>query len=271
MVTSYEMALSDVKHVGNLPAHVAIIMDGNGRWAEKRKFVRVAGHKKGVERVQDAVETCVDLGCNVLTLFVFSEENWGRPRYEVNAIMSLIDTFVVKKRQQLHDNNIRLKVIGDLTRIPEKTRNLLDAAVDSLKDNTGFTLNIALSYGSQSELTHAMKSLAQKVADGELKPEDITSNHIEGELYTVGLPNPDLVIRTSGEQRISNFLLWQIAYAELYFSPIFWPDFGKLELLEAISAYQGRKRRFGLLDEGSSSHAPKTLRFSDSIKEVPLC
>lgn len=234
--------------IGGVPQHVAIIMDGNGRWAQSRNLPRVMGHRKGVESVRVIVQEAVRQHIRVLTLYAFSDENWGRPKAEVAALFSLLRSYITKEVQTLHKNNIRLQLIGDLGLLPEKTRQAVEKARLVLAENTGMVLTIALSYGARSELTRAVRLLAKQVQGGTLAPEDITPESIQANLWTAGLPDPDLFIRTSGELRLSNFLLWQIAYTELWFSPVYWPDFRESHFLEAIAAYQQRKRRYGLLD-----------------------
>ena len=233
----------------NLPKHVAIIMDGNGRWAKERGKPRLWGHHKGVTTAREIVRAAGEIGIEVLTLFAFSEENWSRPRLEVDGIMKLIDRYVVKERAELNRNNVQLSTIGELRDIPVSTRRRIRETEEFLKDNTGLKLNIALSYGSRSEITRACRRLAAKVAAGELAPDEITKEMISGELDTAQLPDPDLLIRTSGEERISNFLLWQIAYTELLFTKTYWPAFSKEEFVSALIQYQNRQRRYGLTGE----------------------
>lgn len=236
-----------------IPQHVAIIMDGNGRWAQERRKPRLWGHKKGVESVRETVRSAAELGLKVLTLYAFSEENWGRPDDEVAGILSLLNTFIVRERNELDANNVRLTTIGCLQHLPEKTSKKVRETIDILQNNTGLILNIALSYGAKSEICYAMQNIGRDIAAGKVKIEDITPNFVDQYLWTKGLPDPDLLIRTSGEQRISNFLLWQIAYSELYFTPVYWPDFRKEHLLAAIQSFQNRQRRYGLLPEAPSS------------------
>lgn len=231
-----------------LPRHVAIIMDGNGRWAQKKNRARIWGHKKGVDSVREVVRTSGELGIEVLSLYAFSDENWGRPTDEVTGIMSLLNQFVVSEKKELNKNNVKLRTMGEISRLPTKTQFLIRDCEEYLSDNTGLTLNIALSYGAKSELSHACRLIAEKVKEGCINLEDINPETIEKELWTKSLPPVDLLIRTSGEQRISNFMLWQIAYSELYFTPVHWPDFKKQEYLQAIADFQNRKRRFGLTD-----------------------
>ncbi len=240
-----------VKLRGNVPRHVAIIMDGNGRWAVSRCRPRIYGHGRGAESVKAVVEAASNLDVEVLTLFAFSEENWARPKLEVAAIMKLLDRYVVQEKENLHANNVRLATIGSLEKLPEATRRSVLDAVEFLKNNTGLTLNIALSYSGRNEMAIACRDIAARVAKGELALESISPELISGHLMTAGMPDPDLVIRTSGEYRVSNFLLWQLAYAELYFTPVHWPDFKALHFYQAIEAYQSRKRRYGQVDVDS--------------------
>jgi undecaprenyl diphosphate synthase len=247
-VASPSEIVSELKQ-GTIPHHVAIVMDGNGRWAQSHGKPRVFGHQKGVESVHQVVEIAAKLGVKVLTLYAFSEENWGRPKAEVAALMGLLETYVVEERQKLHEAKVQFRVIGNLERIPDRTRNLILETQELLSQNAGLILNIALSYGSRSEITYACREIAAKVKKSELQIEDISAETISNHLWTKGLADPDLFIRTSGEQRISNFLLWQIAYTELWFSPVYWPDFRKEHFCEAIRTFQSRQRRFGLLPE----------------------
>ena len=231
--------------ITNYPKHLAIIMDGNGRWAKKQGLLRAYGHEKGVQTVRQVVEYCVEHGIPYLTLFAFSTENWKRPALEVKALMELLVKFLKKEVDNLHKNNVRLKTIGNLDRFPPKPREALLASIDKLKNNTGLTLTLALNYGAREEILTAIKEIAAKVKEGTL----ITETTLQKHLYTYDLPDVDLLIRTSGEERISNFLLWQIAYAELYFTEVLWPDFTKKHLEEALSNYQNRERRFGKTSE----------------------
>lgn len=229
-----------------IPKHLAIIMDGNGRWAEKRHLPRIFGHRKGVETVQRVVGDCLDLGIGSLTLYAFSSENWGRPRDEVDALMGLLGTFLKKELSQLQERGIRLVAIGELERLPEATVKILKDIMRATSQNDQMVLNLALSYGSRNELTRAMQKLGRDVLEGRLRPEDISEQDIEARLDTRDIPDPDLLIRTSGEMRVSNFLLWQIAYAELCFTETLWPDFSRDELMSALQEYNNRQRRFGL-------------------------
>ncbi len=228
-----------------LPKHVAVIMDGNGRWAKQRGKLRIFGHKNGVNAVRETVETAAELGIEVLTLYAFSTENWNRPKAEVNMLMSLLVSSLKKELKLFKDNNISLRTIGNIDLLPKKTQKELNEVVEKTKNNTHLILNLALSYSSKEEIVNAFKEISKKIVNNELSIKEIDENIINNHLYTRNLPNVDLVIRTSGEKRISNFLLWQIAYAELYFTSIFWPDFNKEAFYKAIIEYQQRERRFG--------------------------
>jgi len=229
----------------NIPEHVAVIMDGNGRWAKKNGLLRTIGHNNGVKSVQEVVEASVELGISVLTLFAFSTENWNRPKAEVNALMELLVKSLNKELPTFQKNNIQLQTIGETNTLPKGCRKKLTEIIKETSGNTGLKLVLALSYSSKLEIINSIKNIAQKIADKTINPEDINESFFSNELYTSDYPDPDLLIRTSGEYRISNFLLWQIAYAELYFSPKLWPDFKKADFFEAIVEYQNRERRFG--------------------------
>lgn len=229
-----------------VPRHVAIIMDGNGRWAEERGLPRVAGHREGARAVNRTVRACRELGVEVLTLYAFSEQNWARPEDEVGALMQLLHDYVHEERFEILDNAIRLTTIGDVARLPAFVRIPLEALKAESAKNRGMTLALALSYGGREELVRSVRRLAHRVAAGELAPDAIDADAIEGGLYTAGWPAPDLMIRTSGEVRLSNFLLWQAAYAELYFTPVPWPEFERADLEEAFASFAARQRRFGL-------------------------
>lgn len=229
-----------------MPAHVAIIMDGNGRWARQRGFLdRIRGHEAGIQSVREATTSGAQLGLKVLSLYAFSKENWQRPGPEINALMSLLNRFLVTERGLLQDNNIRLISIGDRDDLPANARKNLEKTIELTADNTGMTLNLALSYGGRDELTRAVKSLATRFADGSIRPDQVNETLISDSLDTQGLPDPDLLVRTSGEMRVSNFLLWQIAYSEIHVTPVLWPDFRRSDLLQSIVEYQRRERRFG--------------------------
>lgn len=232
-----------------LPKHLAIIMDGNGRWAKEKGKLRVFGHQNGVLAVRDTVEGAVELGIKYLTLYAFSTENWNRPKLEVMALMELLISTISKETKTLMDNGVRLNAIGNLASLPERCRKQLVETIQKTADNTNCTLTLALSYSSRWEITEAVKKIARLVRDGELNAEEITEDNFSEYLNTAGMPDPELMIRTSGEHRISNYLLWQIAYAELYFTPKLWPDFRREDLFEAVIDYQKRERRFGKTSE----------------------
>jgi undecaprenyl diphosphate synthase len=231
----------------SLPQHVAIIMDGNGRWAAKRSLQRLKGHEQGAEAVREAVRGCGELGISYLTLFAFSSENWSRPVEEVNHLMGLIRYFFRKELASMNDAGVRINFIGDLNKLPEDIQDLAKEAKEKTKANSKLVLTIALSYGSHSEITHAVQRLAKKIQSGDISPDEINETLISQHLDTVELPDPDLLIRTSGEKRLSNFLLWQSAYAELVFLDVLWPDFKKCDLVQAVEEYGTRIRRFGAL------------------------
>jgi len=232
-----------------LPKHIAVIMDGNGRWAKKQGLMRVAGHKKGTKAVRQTVEAAAELGIDHLTMYAFSTENWNRPKLEVDTLMKLLVSSLKKEIKTLQDNNISLNAIGALSSLPEKAQQELQEVIGLTKGNTGLKLTLALSYGSREELVKSVKDICEKVKKNLISPHLIDEAVINEHLYTYDMPDVDLLIRTSGEQRISNFLLWQIAYAELYFTPVLWPDFRKNHLYEAIYNYQQRERRFGKTSE----------------------
>ena len=233
----------------NLPKHIAIIMDGNGRWAKQKGLLRAIGHKNGTNAVRETVECAAKLGVAYLTLYAFSTENWNRPKTEVDTLMKLLITSLKKEIKTLNQNNIKLNAIGNLTNLPTKVQEELQQVIQKTSTNTRMTLTLALSYGSREELLQVVKKIANNVKNNIISLQDIDQEIINTNLYTHNLPDVDLLIRTSGEQRISNFLLWQIAYAELYFSPILWPDFTEKDLYEAIYNYQNRERRFGKTSE----------------------
>ena len=246
---------------GRMPKHVAVIMDGNGRWARLRGKPRVFGHRQGVDSVRECVRAAGEWGIRYLTLFAFSDENWGRPLDEVSVIMQLLDTYIRKEREELNRNNVRFRAIGDLTKLKPATRELIHETTKMLAGNTGLVLTVALSYGSRGEITRACKDLARRVAAGDLTVDDISPDMVTARLDTAGMPDPDLLIRTSGEQRISNFLLWQCAYTEFYFTATHWPDFGREEFALALRSYDDRERRYGLTGAqvGPSLDVEKTL------------
>jgi undecaprenyl diphosphate synthase len=243
------MGYKDQIDLLKLPKHIAIIMDGNGRWAKEKGKLRIFGHRNGVVSVRDVVEGSVELGVKYLTLYTFSSENWNRPKMEVMAIMELMVSTIHKEIESFMKNNVRLNAVGDLEMLPPKCYNELTNAINKTSANSGLLLTLALSYSSRREILYAVKNIACKVQKGELKIDDINEEIFENNLHTNGMPNPELLIRTSGEYRISNFLLWQIAYAEFYFTSKLWPDFRREDLYEAILDYQKRERRFGMTSE----------------------
>ena len=236
--------LSD-KALAVLPAHVAIIMDGNGRWAKERSLPRVEGHRRGAESVRSVLRTAARLGVKYLTLYAFSVENWKRPQDEVDTLMKYLARYLKSEQREMNDNNVKLQAIGQTSRLPKFVRDQLEATRESLSQNTGTTLTLALSYGGRTELVDAVRGIAEKARDGEIDPAKISEQTISGHLYTSDMPDPDLLIRTSGEMRVSNFLLWQISYAELVVTDRLWPDFGEPEFCAAMEEFAGRNRRFG--------------------------
>jgi undecaprenyl diphosphate synthase len=245
----FSMDIKNQINTNLLPQHLAIIMDGNGRWAKQKGKLRIFGHEKGSEAVKQVVEGCAELGVKNLTLYAFSTENWNRPKLEVQMLMRLLISSLKKEIKTLLDNNIKLNAIGNLKDLPIKVYKELMDVIETTKSNTNLTLTLALSYGSRDELVNAIKQISTKVKNNIISTEKIDESVINEHLYTQNLPDVDLLIRTSGEQRISNFLLWQIAYAELYFTNVFWPDFTKQHLYEALVDYQKRERRFGKTSE----------------------
>jgi undecaprenyl diphosphate synthase len=243
------MNLKESIQNNKLPKHIAVIMDGNGRWAKLKGMMRALGHENGAKAVKEIVEGCTELGIENLTLYAFSTENWNRPKLEVDTLMKLLISSLRKEFKNLNDNNIKLNAIGNLNTLPKKVFKELQESIELTKNNSRMTLTIALSYGSREELLNTVKEISIKVKNNIISPEKIDESIINEHLYTQNLPDVDLLIRTSGEQRISNFLLWQIAYAELYFTSVLWPDFTKQHLYEAIIEYQKRERRFGKTSE----------------------
>jgi undecaprenyl diphosphate synthase len=228
-----------------IPSHIAIVMDGNGRWAAKRSLPRLAGHNAGMGVLKEIVKSCSSLGVGHLTVYAFSTENWKRPEEEVGGIFRILVAYVEKELAELHQNNVRVTVLGDYSALPREAVIKLDEALDRTKENTGLAFHIALNYGSRDEILQGIRSLANEVRDGRLNVEEIDAQKLSEHLYTKGIPDPDLVIRTSGEKRLSNFLLWQSAYSEFVFTDVYWPDFTPAHLDAAIEEYQGRSRRFG--------------------------
>ena len=231
--------------MSKVPQHIAIIMDGNGRWAKKKGILRASGHEEGGRSVQRALDLCLEHGVKWMTLYAFSTENWGRSSLEVNALMHLLDKYLKERTPEMMEKNVRLHAIGELHMLPENCRKRLQASIDATRNNDGLNLVLALSYGSRQEITAAVRSLASQVKAGTLQPEDITPEILADNLYTAGMPDPDLLIRTSGEMRISNYLLWQISYSELFVTDVLWPDFTEENFNEALRDYEKRNRRFG--------------------------
>ena len=239
-----DISLSDI-NLETIPSHVSIIMDGNGRWATARGLDRTEGHKAGVLSLREAVTTSVRLGLDVLSVYAFSTENWKRPQREVDLLMRLFAETLLKELLLFHQENVKLRFFGDLDALPEKTRKTFQRGLDETAQNTGMTFALAVNYGSRAELTRAAVLLANQIAEGSVSADSVTPADLEKNLYTAGLPDPDLLIRTSGELRLSNYLLWQLAYSELYVTQTYWPDFSKWDFLRAIKDYQSRERRFG--------------------------
>lgn len=233
----------------NIPKHIAIIMDGNGRWAQAQGLIRLMGHKAGVKTVKKIVETAQEMTIGVLTLYAFSTENWQRPKDEVSGLMSLLKSYLKSELNSMLKSDIQLRAIGDLKRLPPDVYDVLSDTIERTKNNKGLVLNLALNYGGRSELIQAFKTIGQKLVSGQIQEEDITEDLVSSHLYTHGLPDPDLLIRTGGEARLSNFLLWQASYSEIYFTDTPWPDFNRDSLTEAILHYQQRQRRFGKTGE----------------------
>ena len=239
-----DIRLEDVD-LGRMPSHVSIIMDGNGRWATARGLDRSQGHVAGVDALREAVTTSVRLGLDVLSVYAFSTENWRRPQREVDLLMHLFATTLVNELPLFHQENVRLRFLGDLDALPERTRLVFQRGLDETADHTGMTFALAVNYGSRAEIVRAARAIVEDVAAGRLALNDVDEDAVSERLYTSGLPDPDLLIRTSGELRLSNYLLWQLAYTEFYVTSTFWPDFSRWDFLRAIASYQGRNRRFG--------------------------
>ncbi|MFB5946172.1 isoprenyl transferase [Albibacterium profundi] len=243
------MELKEKLNLDKLPQHVAIIMDGNGRWAKEKGKLRIFGHNQGVESVRQVVEAAVEIGVPFLTLYAFSTENWKRPKFEVSALMEILVNAINKETKTLMKNGVKLNAIGDIDQLPASCSRLLRKTIEKTSTNKNCTLTLALSYSSRQEIVEATKSIAKQILDGKIELSDIDADLFAGNLQTANIPDPELMIRSSGEQRISNFLLWQVAYSELYFVDKLWPDFNKQDFYEAIIAYQKRERRFGLTSE----------------------
>ncbi len=244
-----EKLQKDLKKSGEIPVHIAIIMDGNGRWARKKGLPRAAGHKRGVDTVRDIVEACAEIGVKYLTLYTFSTENWNRPKDEVSTLMRLLLKSLKDRTEELMDNDIKLTTIGNIDSLPEEVRKRLKEDIRRTSQNKKMTLNLALSYSGRWEILNAIRNIAQKVSENELAINEINENTFSGYLTTQNMPDPDLLIRTSGEFRVSNFLLWQIAYTEFYITDVYWPDFKRVHLYDAVKSFQKRERRFGKVSE----------------------
>lgn len=240
-------------NINKLPEHIAIIMDGNGRWAKERGFARIHGHQTGVDTIRQIVRAARKIGVKYLTLYAFSKENWARPQHEIDFLMNLLAQYLDKELEEMNQNQVRFQAIGQLGDLPQTIQEKIKRNIRETKKNQGLILTLALSYSSRLEITDAAKRLCEQVKQGTLKTEDITESHLANQLYTAGIPDPDLLIRTSGELRVSNFLLWQISYTEIYVSQKYWPDFKEEDFLEAISAYQKRERRFGRTEKASAA------------------
>ena len=261
-----DTALQDkLKKSSDIPIHIAIIMDGNGRWAKKRGLPRVAGHKRGVETVREIVEVCAEIGIKYLTLYTFSTENWKRPKDEVSTLMHLLLKSLKDRLDELNKNNIKLTCIGNIESLPYVVQNQLKEDIEKTKNNKRMTLNLALSYSGRWEILEAIRTISQEISDGKLLPEKISEETISKHLTTKDIPDPDLIIRTSGEFRVSNFLLWQIAYSEFVILDVYWPEFSREHLYDAISQYQKRERRFGKVSE-QIHH----LQDSNQKKDLPV-
>lgn len=245
-MSDLDLQIDSLKASDNLPRHIAVIMDGNGRWAKKRRLPRLAGHRAGTEPVRVCVRTAAKIGIEYLTLYTFSLENWSRPKTEVAGLMVFLEEVLRRETLELDENNVRLNAIGRLDLLPAATRSALDRAIEKLSKNRGLILTLALSYGGRAEIIDAARRLCADVSAGKLRADEIDEGHFQSRLYDASLPDPDLLVRTSGEMRVSNFLLWQIAYSEIWVTDVLWPDFTGMHLIEGIRAYQGRDRRYGL-------------------------
>jgi undecaprenyl diphosphate synthase len=265
---SDEQLQESLKKSGEIPQHIAIIMDGNGRWARKKGLPRVAGHKKGVETVRDIVEACAQIGVKYLTLYTFSTENWKRPKDEVSTLMRLLLKSLKDRADELNENNIKLTTIGDIHALPEIVQKRLFEDIERTKNNKRMTLNLALSYSGRWELLEAIKSIGRLIEQGKIKPGEINEQLVSESLTTKNIPDPDLLIRTSGEFRVSNFLLWQIAYTEFFITDVYWPEFSRNHLYEAIKNFQGRERRFGKISEQIKPNGKGITNVSNFPKET---
>ncbi len=265
---SDEKLQDNLKKSGQIPRHIAIIMDGNGRWANKKGLPRVAGHKKGVDTVRDIVEACAQIGVKFLTLYTFSTENWKRPKDEVSTLMRLLLKSLKDRADELNENNIKLTTMGDIHALPDVVQKRLFEDMERTKNNKRMTLNLALSYSGRWELLEAIKSIGKKIEEGKINPDDINEQIVSESLTTKNIPDPDLLIRTSGEFRVSNFLLWQIAYTEFFITDVYWPDFKRKHLYDAIKNFQGRERRFGKTSEQIKPNEKGITNVSNFPKEI---
>lgn len=259
---------SNLKSSGEIPKHIAIIMDGNGRWAKKRGLPRAAGHKRGVDTVRNIVETCTQIGVKFLTLYTFSTENWKRPQDEVSVLMRLLLSSLKDRTSELHENDIKLTTIGDISALPVEVQKQLLEDIEKTKNNKKMVLNLALSYSGRWEILQAMKSISKEIVDGDLTVDEISEKFISDHLTTRDMPDPELVIRTSGEFRVSNFLLWQIAYSEFYITDVYWPEFDREHLYDAIRNFQQRERRFGKVSEQLKKNKKGVKNVSAPPKEI---
>ena len=265
---SDEKIQNELKETGEIPTHIAIIMDGNGRWAKKRNLPRVAGHKRGVETVKEITEACAELGVKYLTLYTFSTENWNRPKEEVSTLMRLLLKSLRDRVDELNENNIKMTTIGNIESLPTEVQNELFDAIEKTKNNTRMTLNLALSYSGRWEILNAVRKIADLTAKGKMSINNINEKCVADHLTTNNIPDPDLLIRTSGEFRVSNFLLWQIAYTEFYISDVYWPAFGRSDLYEAIKNFQKRERRFGKVSDQLKKNDKGLKNVSNLPKET---
>lgn len=265
---SDEKLQENLKKSGAIPHHIAIIMDGNGRWANKRGLPRVAGHKRGVETVRDIVKACAQIGVKYLTLYTFSTENWNRPKDEVSTLMRLLLKSLKDRADELNENDIKLTTIGDVNALPEVVQKRLYEDIERTKNNKRMTLNLALSYSGRWELLEAIKSIGRLIEKGKLNADQINEQLVADSLTTKNIPDPDLLIRTSGEFRVSNFLLWQIAYTEFFITEVYWPEFSRKHLYDVIRSFQGRERRFGKISEQIKKNGKGLTNVSNSPKEI---
>ncbi|MDH7516311.1 MAG: isoprenyl transferase [Bacteroidota bacterium] len=267
--TARHRVIEEIRTSGNIPRHIAIIMDGNGRWAKSRGMPRAYGHREGVRSVREVVKVCGEIGVRYLTLYAFSMENWRRPKDEVNMLMGLLVSSLRQEIEKLEKNNVRLMFIGDIGKLPPAAQRELLESVERTRSNTGLTLNLALSYSGRWDLVRAFQRVALEARSGKISPEDIDEKLVSSYLSTAQIPDPDLLIRTSGEMRLSNFLLWELAYTELYISPLYWPEFRRDALLDAIRSYQQRERRFGMVSEQLETQTYRSTVTEERVNALP--